>query len=109
METHLLEHFLRTCREVGLWLIERLPYVNTSKECTQNAGIYFIFQYGELVYIGKSICMKNRLNSHRSTFGVWNSDRTSVKILSVDLGKDIEALESIFIGLFTPKYNRAKR
>lgn len=84
----LTEQFIRMQRH------EKVPIVS---------GIYFLFDGDEVVYIGKSTNIHNRLNSHEhDRQKKWDSF-TFLEVEGIFSG----ALESIFIGSYRPRYNKA--
>lgn len=69
---------------------------------SNRAGIYFLYNEDEVVYIGKSsTSMSMRLISH--SLKDW--EYTHIHVYCVDNLADIDIAEMYFINLHTPKYN----
>lgn len=64
-------------------------------------GIYFLIQDDEIVYIGQSVHIPNRLKTHQGGEKVFN------KVFFVECsGNDLDELEKHYIRSFTPKLNK---
>ena len=65
--------------------------------------IYFLFDGDDIVYIGKSKNIHSRLNAHAcDRWKAWDSF-AYIEAEGVLMG----ALESVFIGAYRPRYNKA--
>jgi hypothetical protein len=62
--------------------------------------IYFLVDHdGECVYVGQSVNIKARLCLHRGQKQFRSAWKVNVAV------KRLDAVESVFIAIFTPKYN----
>lgn len=69
-------------------------------------GIYFIYnEYGNLVYIGKSANLRNRLYSH---FKI-HKEYESFRFIQIDDEFDREIYETYYINKFKPSNNKDKK
>lgn len=76
----------------ALWAERAPPY----------RGIYFLFLGDELVYIGRSLNIHRRLQTHEQEN--WNH----YAILATDLREfELDIVERAYISKFKPKYNKA--
>lgn len=68
-------------------------------ECGGQSGVYFLFMDDELLYVGKSINVGQRVFSNGHGFE-WN--RFAYKEVPID---DLDHQEALFIGLYKPSKN----
>jgi hypothetical protein len=71
-----------------------------------SAGVYFLFDANELVYIGESWNCVLRVGEHtkkkgRKVFGSWN-------FIPVEEESDRKSFEDLLVQRYQPKYNKAK-
>jgi hypothetical protein len=64
-------------------------------------SIYFLLNKGEVVYVGKTINVGNRIASHLSEGSKLFEDIYFIDVLE----KQLDELEQQFIGFYKPKYN----
>lgn len=84
---------------------------------TIRAGVYILVHLGQVVYVGKSKCMLNRIYQHRSLWGSKSRKRkvpnfvpvsgipfneVHVKICKLE---DLDYIEQSLIKKYKPKYN----
>lgn len=77
--------------------------------------VYFIYSKDELLYVGKTNNLKNRLTSHKVLTREWDKGiffykfREDVvsKVEYVEVEDNLSKIELKFIGFFKPKYNIA--
>jgi predicted GIY-YIG superfamily endonuclease len=81
-------------------MIYRVKKLNTNKK----AHVYFLFNNDELVYVGSTAWLRNRISQHRhekeKTF-------TDVYYITIPL-KDRDEVEMHYIELYKAKYNKRK-
>jgi hypothetical protein len=73
--------------------------IATTIEFARISGVYFLFDGDEIVYVGQSVNVLNRVTSH-----FYDKKFDKVALLRVP-EKDLLAIESIYIKKFLPKYN----
>lgn len=95
--------------EEGTALILMLPKPETlskigvsSKNFPDKSGVYFLFdEFDELIYIGQSINIFQRLQAHKnSTPGI-----KTVSYLVLNSPKEIDVIENVYIHYYKPKFN----
>jgi hypothetical protein len=69
------------------------------KSMKPNIGIYFLWAYGECVYVGKSTDIKSRIYKHRGNYAF---DKYTIMECSE---WELDAFESRFINAMKPKHN----
>jgi excinuclease UvrABC nuclease subunit len=74
------------------------PYIHNS----QQSGVYFLLDCDRIVYVGKTIDVKNRLKQHSDSDKIWNR----YFFIRCDR-EEIDRLEAYYILRFRPKYNIA--
>lgn len=83
------------------------------KEYAKPSGIYFLWSGDDLIYVGKSVNVHSRLDSHingpsnNTNRVLMKSEITHVSIIpcSVD---DLDVTEAIYINKFKPRCNLRK-
>jgi len=73
--------------------------IQTSIKIPRVCGVYFLIKECEIVYVGKSINVHNRLGSH-----LCDKDFDKINIIECGLTQ-LNRLESLYIKRFKPKYN----
>jgi hypothetical protein len=75
------------------------PYIHNTNYC----GVYFLLDCEEIVYVGKSVDVRNRLKQHSDNLNkVWNR----YFFIRCDR-EELDRLEAYYILRFRPKYNIA--
>ena len=76
---------------------------NSTSNLTNNFGVYFLFDKNELVYIGKSINIENRIKQH-----IHDKEKKFCNVMLVEFNNisDIHTYEKIFIQKLQPKLNK---
>lgn len=69
-------------------------------------GIYKIYNYDSLIYIGKTTDFHRRLKNHLSQ-QPWNKEITHIEIAECKTKIDMDLCEKYYINKLNPKYNRA--
>ena len=73
-------------------------------------GIYFLMQDKEIIYIGKSINITNRLLNHKAKYNYNRSPKSnrfdSVKVFVFKHKSDIHYLEPYLISMYKPRLNK---
>jgi len=98
--------------------IDKLPLLNAnlnSNLIKPSPGIYFIFNKDkELIYVGKSLNVKNRINMHRNGCGngffkqspqINPNELVFVKVLYLEDNNFIDFLENFYIYFYKPNRN----
>lgn len=88
-----------------IWTTEDLSVLPNIRELslpTREAGIYFLSQRNEIVYIGKSIDVHSRIASHRAIFPVHRAHFLPV---SGHYSRRMHDIESAFIKTIQPAFN----
>lgn len=65
--------------------------------------IYFLIKENTIVYVGKSLFVEDRLNFHYQN----KKDFSYYSIIECSNSKEMDILESIYIQIFDPKYNKS--
>lgn len=81
----------------GVSLVEKL--VGVAEIHVQDAGVYFLVADDVVVYVGQSVAVSRRALEH---VGRFYFDRIFWVKVAVE---DLDATESTFIRLFSPRYN----
>ena len=63
-------------------------------------GVYLLYSYEQVVYVGKSTNVENRIAAHKND-KMFNS----LVVIELDNDSDMHVLELFFINLFKPEYN----
>jgi hypothetical protein len=84
-------------------IVLNLPYAENKYDLPSKSGIYFLINHNEIQYIGKSFNIRGRW-MRRVDFEIGENDR--VYYLLDDLYFDLDTMETFFISIFLPRYNR---
>jgi hypothetical protein len=68
-------------------------------------GVYFLFKGRALLYVGQSMCVSNRIASHRAS-GKIQFDNWIVIAAEPD---DLDAVEAVYIRRYSPPHNVGRR
>jgi len=83
-------------------LLNKKEIINKSKEFNNKCGIYFLLNKTEIVYIGQSKHILNRIFAHYK-----DPNKIFNKYFYVEVDKDkLDKTEAEYIIKFTPKYNK---
>ncbi len=82
--------------------ISEVPGIQTLEDSRALCGVYFLFIHRELVYVGQSTNIRNRIATHRQDNRI---DFDSVFFIEVDEDKLIQ-VEKGYIIRYDPKYNQ---
>lgn len=69
-------------------------------------GIYFLMNGDELVYIGKTTKLADRLTSHNGDT-MNKKEFDSIFFLPIEKNWELDVLERCYIEMYKPKYNKA--
>lgn len=83
-----------------------------NSELPITSGVYFIYDKNQiLLYIGRAVNIKKRISIHLSKISypyfVPDEEIEFIKFILLKDEKEIDLLESFFIYLYQPKYNKA--
>ena len=90
-------------RKQLLECILQLPSVTDKKELPRESGVYFYIHDREILYIGKSIDLRQRWTVRRD---YTIDSQYVVYYLVKNRWIDLDHWEGLFIFLFAPRYNR---
>lgn len=85
-------------------------FFNTLKSISKNKGIYFIINlWGEVVYIGQSVHVGDRILQHHKKAIIFNPVDdfciTEIQLIEIPSQFDLDIMESYYINIFKPKFN----
>ena len=70
-------------------------------------GIYFLYDRGELVYIGQSICIQRRIFQHfHGDNKIYIKEFDSYRFIEINDDESLDKIEQLFILEYQPKYNK---
>lgn len=73
-------------------------------EKTPSPKIYFLIKENNIVYVGKSLFIEDRLEFHYQN----KKDFTHYSVVECSSPQEMDILESIYIQILNPKYNKSK-
>ena len=88
-------------------LLREEEIVNMSSPWERQAGVYFLISMGEVAYVGQSICVHSRINTHAGNHGHIGLCFTSCAWIACPVEK-LDFLESLYIHLLRPPMNGNK-
>jgi len=72
-------------------------------------GIYILYSNKDIIYIGCSGGIGNRLRSHCSLNSPYSDEIMRIKIIRIENGKELLIVEAQLIEQFKPIYNKTNR
>jgi DNA-binding XRE family transcriptional regulator len=88
-----------------------LPFatIAAKKQMPKISGIYFVVKgKDQILYIGKTINLRSRWESHHRLTQFRNIDDVRISWLEISDGSLLGTIEDVLINYFSPVYNRAK-